>query len=326
MHEPKALNGRPTTVQAQDSLPERMEHALAFSTGDDHVDAMLRESIGASVTGIPELEAIYSARTAPEQALLDLHITGETVKYHTTNATALGRFVQHMAEAVKVAARELSGSLAWVDKLQVSGVAPGSVRVTLRVPDIAKPAGDRTPALTGVESSWDSQALRLIAQTLSSASDDDLEDEDEAVIGDIPLAARQALRLVAKDVKGAGWDVEGVLTQRDKPTDEVRLTTRGAQRLIDSLSSAAEERVDRTIFGVVDGVKNSRGHVYVIPDHGPSLTLASPDATLMATAARLAADREKQVRIQYTETQFFDFAGARLPTVSRTLTGIQDAV
>lgn len=306
-----------------DTLSNHLRHALRYTSGNTGLDALVRQSLHAS---IPEtashLHDVYQTEVAPEQVQLDLHLSGDSVKNHSTNANVLGDFISHLSDAVKETAKAIGDKRAWSNNILVSGVQPGSVHVVLQVPDQKRPANSGTPAMVD-ESSLDSRAVRAIALTMSAASDDDAESEDEMVIAQIPKQARRALRLAAKDVKRAGWDIEGSIAQRGKGIDSIRLTHRGADRLVTSLAGVEEVTEPKQVFGEVDGVKNSLGQVFIVAEPGGSLTLSSTDDKKLAEAARLAAEPGTRVKVSFEETRLLDAGGVALPAVSRTLTRLE---
>jgi hypothetical protein len=331
MHDPTGPHSGPQQGVPEFGLgviPNELESAIVeaarYRTGNNSLDAFLMQSLVAGVANSPELSATLQSELAPEQVQLDLHLTGESVQHHATNANTLGDFISHLSDAVKETAKAIGDKRAWRNNLLVSGVQPGSVRVILQVPEARKPRNSGTPELTE-STTLDSQAVRAIAQTMSTASQDEATDDDEVVIARIPKQARRALRLAALDVKRAGWDIEGSISQRGRSIDPVRLTHRGAERLVTSLNGVEEVTTAKETFGVVDGVKNSLGHVFIIPETGNVLTLSSTDDKRLAEAARLAATPGTRVRVFFDETRSLDAGGAALPTVSRTLTHLQRA-
>lgn len=331
MHEPAAPKGGIPAGMPQfglrtseGGLQASLVQAARYRSGNDALDALLKQSLAAAAVSRPELIPTLQKELAPEQVQLDLHLTGDSVKQHATNANALGDFISHLSDAVKETAKAIGDKRSWRNNLLVRGVQPGSVHVTLQVPEAKKPANSGTPEMLD-ETSLDSQAVRAIAQTMSTASQDNPDDADDVLIAQIPKQARRSLRLAAQDVKRAGWEIEGSISQRGRGVDTVRLTSRGAERLVASLDGVEEATTPKEVFGVVDGVKNSLGHVFVIPESGHPLTLSSTEDDKLAEAARLAAVPGTRVKVSFNETRFLDAGGAALPTVSRTLTRLQTA-
>ena len=300
---------------------ELLQAAAQHETGDAFFDSLRLGSLMASASGQPHLQDVLQRRLAPEQAQLDLHLSGEQVKNHAANASFLGRFLTHLSDAAKEISKEFSGRSRAANTLLVQGFAPGSLEVTLQAPPAKRPEGQDSDGFLQSSTS-DSKALRLIAMTMSDASEDSPE-SDSVLVADIPKAARGHLRLAASDVLTAGWEIDGTLVQRGMPPASVQFTRRGADRLVASLEGVEEKPVERRVYGTVDGSRVSLGRVYLIPDHGRALSISTIDDELIAQAGRLASEPGTRVLAVFEETRSFDASGNPLPVVSRRLTSLR---
>ena len=83
----------PARSPRKQRLVDAFRAALRESTGYPDADAIGRASLHASIGADPDLLAVWREETAPAQAVLDLHLAGDTVTDHATNARQFSDFV-----------------------------------------------------------------------------------------------------------------------------------------------------------------------------------------------------------------------------------------
>ncbi|MCL1871306.1 MAG: hypothetical protein FWF90_12955 [Promicromonosporaceae bacterium] len=242
-------------------------------------------------------EQILREETAPTQVELDLHLTGEGVTGHATKANDLAVLIKKLSESTKFVAREIAGARKWSENLLVEGVAPGSVRVVIRAPELPAEPGqlDVDPG-----ESADSKALRRVASLLTLASSDDLAGGDDplaAAVQGLPKPARESLRLAAQTVVDARWEVDGTVRRWREPEVQLRITSRGAKHLRDTLGQKVSKPERVSFVGTLDGFRRSVGVAFLRPDgEGAAQSVAVADAGLFIKVARLAAEEDLPVR------------------------------
>lgn len=302
-----------------------LRRAAEARTGNDFLDGLQMQSLRAVAAKDPAQSAYLESIMAPNEAKLDLHLTGDSVKGHRTRATDLAGFVTHLTRAISHTARELSGRTRWPNDWQIEGLQPGSVRVILLAPPSTRNALD-TPAIDGVpEDTYDSQAARIIGETLTAASRDAEPRSDNELVEPLPPGARHQLRLAMQTVNQAGWTVSGDLVQQGHPSAAISLTHRGAEHLVEALRGSDERSEEKTVHGVMDGLRHSTGRVYVVPDHGSPLSFACDDAALLAQVGALSVEPHTRVKATYQETHQLDATGEPLPSPARVLRAISRA-
>jgi hypothetical protein len=232
---------------------------------------------------------------------LDLRLIGEGVIEHATNAAKFSEFVRRLSLATKHTAKALSRSHAWSEHLLIEALAPGSIRVALRAPeipaDMTKPTHDDVVASTA-----DSTALRKIASMLSLASaDDDVETEPLlAALQALPHAAQRALEVASTTAIEAGWEIHGMVRQRRHAEEPVTLTKRGAERLRSALKLNPSPPVTITMVVTVDGIKHSLATAYFKRDgRGHAFAASLPTEDLIHDVAHLVDDPTRLVRATF---------------------------
>jgi hypothetical protein len=252
-------------------------------------------------------EQVFREESAPEQVLLDMHLSGPGIKGHATSAQSFATFVRRVSQATKFTARDIAGTAAYAERLLIEGVGPGSVRVVLRVPDTVKSQTETFDA-SDVESA-DSSALRLIARVFTNASADEGEGEVALVaqVHVFPQSAQRALKSAVTEVLRAGWEVHGELLRRRQPVEEMNLTNAGAAKLHRAIkfSPGAPEREVRV--GSWDGHRTSRGIAYFAPNDGQGgpFSAAVRDDNLLRRIAWIGSQRDEHGE-QVTVRAVFD--------------------
>lgn len=281
----------------------------------------LGQMYAGTVRGNAELEQVWQEETAPMQVEVDLHLEGDSIHGHATNARQLAAFVEGLNKATKhIVARDIGGR---GRDLLIEGVLPGSVRVVLHADGPKLPQTEAMPVEPGThfQSSPDSEALRAIARLLTIASDD--EPAIAAEVRALPQLARSALKGAVEAARVEGWEVAGTLRQRGLGSSPVHLTPHGAAILVDEL--AAHQYEDRTewMTGTIDGYRRSLGSFYFTPAGGkPFAVSAAPDQ--LAKTAELAADPDVSVRAQIMTVTAAESEADRI-TTSRMLVNIEPA-
>lgn len=276
---------------------QTLRNALRATTGNSDLDAIMYASVAAGIDGDPHLEKVFREETAPDQALLDLHLEGDGVREHQTSAARFATFVKRVSEATKFTAKHMAGLESYPERLLIEGVLPGSLRVVLRAPAIASTAfGDPHPEIQADSS--DSSALKVIARVFTSASMTD-DDADSApllgLVQALPAPARRALRGAAGEVIKGGWEIAGTVRQRRKEEEPIQITQRGAARLHSALKFHPGEPEIEVRIGFFDGLKVSAGTVYFIPTErgGRPFGAAAPTDDLLSQVAHLVAERDQ---------------------------------
>jgi hypothetical protein len=263
----------PALSPRKQRLIEAFRAVLRESTGYPDADEAGRASLYASIGGDPDLLAVWREETAPAQAALDLHLAGEGVDDHATNARQFAGFVAGVSTAVKATVKDRLGRRAHTEDLLIEALQPGSLRVVLRARD---PITD-DPTITEPGSTLDSDALRGIASVLMHAGDDTDDSPLTAELGRLPAKARQGLRRAARSIAQAGWDIAGAVTQRGYGYGELALTARAARALERQLGQALPQKTHATVYGQITGTKDIEGVLWFQPEGGGREFRASID-------------------------------------------------
>lgn len=299
-------------------LVEAFRAALRESTGYPDADDIGRASLYASIGDDLDLLAVWREETAPEQAALDLHLTGEGVTDHATSARQFSDFVAGIAAAVKATAKDRLGVRSHTEDLLIDALQPGSLRVMLRARDPI--AAD--PTITGPGSTIDSDALRGIASVLIHAKDTTTDSPLTAELGHLPTAARQGLRRAARSAAHAGWDIAGALTQRGYGYSHLALTARAARALERQLSQALPQKTEATIYGQITGTKDIEGLLWFTPEGaGREFRAHITDEDLRRRAVEYQIDHPR-VRAGFDVYESLPPGDDTIIRTSRTLTSL----
>jgi hypothetical protein len=282
---------------------------------EDLLRAAIREAVGAdddfswgSLYGLIHSDRdrqILREETAPEQVLLDMHLTGSGVDGHATSAARFARFVKRVSEATKYTARQIAGTDSYSERLLIEGVGPGSVRIVLRVPD---QDGLQAEKAEGTESeSADSTALRRISRIFTNASSDDGGESLVAQVHDLPQNAQRAIKSAVTEVLRAGWQVDGEVLRRRQPIEEMRLSKQGAARLNGAIEFKPGPPESEARVGNFDGHRTSRGIAYFIPRDGDGVAFSAAvhDEDLLRRIAWIDSQRDDHGN-QITVRAIFD--------------------
>lgn len=297
---------------------EAFRAALRERTGLPAADEISRASLYASIGGDPDLLAVWREETAPVQAALDLHLAGEGVDDHATNARQFAGFVAGVSTAVKETVKDRLGRRAHTEDLLIEAVTPQSMRVVLRARD---PVVD-DPTITDAGSTVDSDALRGIASVLIHAGDTTADSPLTAELGRLPAKARQGLRRAARSAAQAGWDIDGDLTQRGYGHGHLTLTARAAKALERQLGQALPKKTTATLYGSITGTKDIEGVLWFQPEGGSREFRATiGDDQLRRRAVEYQIDHPR-VRADFDVYQSLPPGDDTIIRTSRTLTDL----
>lgn len=288
------------------------------SRGATRSDALV-QSVMASVAEDPRLRQVAEEALAPEGAVLALHLHGPGVRGHHTDADHFGLFVRHLADATKEVTKQFRKRQRMATDLQISPLFAGSVGVRFLVPTRPEPSG--TGKLMEVADT-ESDALRLIAEVMSAASDESLGDELSTRVQTISAAGRQALKAAVREQVRARWDLAGVVTQPGEDPVEMVSSQSGAQRLWDELERAVIDARDLDRRGILDGYKHSKMTMWFIEDSGAKYSLAIDDRDLLRIVAQIGSTPDQPVQIGFLQVTSTPPGNATSVRRARTLRSI----
>jgi len=302
-----------------------LRSALRVRSGKPGLDEILHGALAVGIYGDPEMETVFREETAPGQAALDLHLAGEGVSGHSTNARRFSEFVSRISKTVKYTARGVANSAAWGENLLVDALAPGSVRVVLRAPEEPRVSEGEVPFEGVAHDTPDSTAIRRVAGVITFASAEDEADADAMVAAarGLPPEAQQTLKSAMSTVVAAAWTIEGSVRQRWQREEPVRLTTRGAERLISALElNPAPPRTERMTV-TIDGLKHSLSVVYLKREgRGHAFAASVTDEALLRDVAHLADDPTRSALAEF-DVYVDAVEDGRAARTSRTLRSIR---
>lgn len=260
-------------------------------------------SLLASVEGDHRYQQIASEELAPRAGEMDLHLAGEGVLGHSTNAAAFGVFVKRIADSAKVIARDRMGRQRMASDLLVEP-GPGSVRVVFRTPDPVMPGSMEDDPASSVWSDPNRQAMALqeIANLLANSdpgnSDASLVD---GLVETIPAKARAPLVDAVREIARQEWEIEGEFRQRGLGIQPIRIGPLGARRLESALKVRERQRAELRTTGVIDGLRRARGICWFIQDgSGQEIAAVVPTPELMSQVAELSLDETHRVTAKFT--------------------------
>lgn len=288
------------TALSREQDLELLRRALRATTGDDELDEMVRGSMYAHIARDPEKARVFREETAPLQAMADIHLGGAGVDGHLTSARQFAKFITRLSEATKFTARAIAGTPSYNENLLIEGVAPGSVRVVLRVPDGSTATASVSDDV--IVDTPDSSALKKILGVLTLAStDEDTPGSDDllAAMHGLPLEARTRLNGAAAAVISAKWDIEGTVQQRRQPEETVHVTPRGAKAVRSALKFNPGAPVEEQHLGVFDGLKRSLRTVYFNPVGARGFAAAVVHDELLHDVAELLTEPGREVVAQF---------------------------
>lgn len=236
---------------------------------DDWVAHMARASLLEHAGRDERNHHILAEHNRQGRAELDLHVEGMRIANHEGPAQAVGDLLKRTSTAVNELAKQIVGKRRRKESLRVVALAPGSLRVLLRAPELTQPA-HKTDSLPGSESeSAEESALRQLASIILQASEGHT--AVAASLAALHGKPRMAVRQVAQVVLKNGWSLEGELRLRNQDPLPVRLTTEDAGRIIDAALETDEDFDTQRLEGKVDGWIWSLGTMYFAQESGPRL-------------------------------------------------------
>lgn len=283
-------------MTATSDLEQQFRDDWLAARGDDFASRMTRRSLEASARQDPTLEPVLFELQNEFQAQLNLHIDGETVVDHETDAERYADFVKGIADAVKALTKMSLGRDRMRSGLLIAAPTPGSIRVVMR----AAPPAENDGAIQQARSETvDSNSLRVIANLLARAGSEN--DGDQTVltglVSQLPAKARTGIKRSAYAVVHARWSLHGELRRPAAPSIPIQVSNDEARVLLDVLD--AKDVVEETIelSGRVDGQRRSVGAMWFVTDTGESFEAAVSDASTLDMVAEMAAS---DVRAQAT--------------------------
>lgn len=303
------------------SAADRLRAAWLSIEGDDAMARAQRMGLEVAAANNPELMTAVADLKTPVQAELDLHLNGEVLTSHETEAGPFGRLINRAAVAVKELSKSISGKERMPLTLRVLAPAQGSVRLVFRAP-IPATSQDTLPG--SATDTLDTLALHRLASILSHTNE--LSDESPllAEIQELRGGARAAVQRVAKAVVEGGWDVDGYFRQRGRPQEHVRFTQSDARRLIAVTNEAVTEQQTIVLQGEIDGQRRSLGAMWFVPVTGKTFEAVVSDQELMTRVAELAADPGRAVRCRFNVFISYPTGDAKGARRSYALSAIED--
>ena len=306
-------------------LENLLANALQGALDDSPESEFTRLNIRNGIVGDdPGLIDVFERVAGPDQAEVDLHLSGPGVKGHATNAHYFSQFVSGISEAVKETAKSRVGKGRYSEDLLIEGLGPGSVRVVLRAPSPPAPNDGGEP-IDGVSASTvDSEALRSIVAILTHASSEDEESPLVAELLDLPAKARRGLKRATKTTNEAGWDIKGSIRQRNIGSENVVLTPEGAFRLRQGLDAQVESRTEETVVGNIDGFRRSLSTLYFEPEGSTRIIQAAVlDSEIAATITDLFSEPDLMVEVVFEVVETFLPGDRTHPLRSRSVQSIR---
>ena len=177
-----------------DEALDQFRDAWHAAEGDDFASRLERQSLEALAAENEALRPVLFELINRAQSELDLHLDGETVHEHETNAESFAQLVRGIADATKEVAKHILGRQRRVSTLRILAPSPGSVRVVLKAATPEEAAGrtaqnTRTPSV-------DSASLDKVAVLLSRAQQEGSKADDDVLSGlaaDLPQKAHAGL-------------------------------------------------------------------------------------------------------------------------------------
>jgi len=300
---------------------DHFRSALRASSGTTMADELTRASIlNGIVRDDHDLFDIYIKEVGPQQAVLDIHLEGEGVSNHSTNAESFAKFVLGLSDAVKETAKAEVGAQRAASELLIEGALPGSVRVVLKAP----PVEELNNFIEETPSSLQSRALRKISQVLSIASDEDelVSETLDASVQSLPVKARKRLSAAVGQALSSSWSLKGALEQRKYGVEDLTIDSRSAAKLKVALERGHEEPSIEKFVGTIDGVRRSGGIMWFKPDDKPVFAATVKDDALLQRVAELNALEDQQVSAIFDVLTVFDQGDSAAFKKSRTLISI----
>jgi hypothetical protein len=286
------------------TLEESFRRALRSAAKDE--SGFMIETLLSAVDGNALLERVATEELAPRAAHLELHLTGEEVAEHATNAKSFGTFLVRISEAGKEYVKDRLRIPSFSSDIQVAP-GPGSVRATFFAPDPVDVTQNPFADSTASEALWtdanlQSDALHHIAVVLSNSDPDSPESEAlDGAIQQLPMASRKHLRSAVNEAVRRDWVIEGEFRQRGIGVEPVKMSVSAARYLSKRLVVEEVVRETWTTTGILDGHKWSTGLMYFIPsDRGRPFPASYASMEVQQRVAELDTVPEQKVEATFT--------------------------
>lgn len=289
-----------------DRLVSAFKQSWKNSQGDSFADRLSRMSLTASAEAQPQLKRALEEIESTHGEQLHIRLTGRGVKGNATDASALGRLYQAVAQVSESLNKSIAGIKIPGIGLLATAAVPGSVKLAFEVPQ-----GFEQHALTGLEELHSTKsALDMLMDVFWDASDGDVESLTSRTAV-MPRRARDGFREIAILTISARWKLEGTLVGPEQHSRRALLTADGASLLKEAAEATYTDSAPVTLTGTADGWAWSTSSLRFIPMHGQAFRATVPPP-LQSTVANLIASDQRVVRASFTRTKVLP-KGAKKP-------------
>ncbi|MEO8528402.1 MAG: hypothetical protein ABI435_04935, partial [Pseudolysinimonas sp.] len=132
---------------------EELVRLAAREARDSEYPNVALASLSGAVAGNAALQQAIAEELAPRAANLELHLDGEKVEGHATNALSFGSFVARVSDTVREFVKGRLNLPAFSNDLQVA-LAEGSVKATFIAPDPVTDRDNTFPDGQGSDAVW----------------------------------------------------------------------------------------------------------------------------------------------------------------------------
>ncbi|SKC37417.1 hypothetical protein [Okibacterium fritillariae] len=266
---------------------------------------------------------------APVNGHLELHLSGETVVQHATNARPFGQFVLQMAESVKSTARDISGAKRLKDELLIE-TGPGSVKTTFVAPPRRRdpstlPTPEKQEPL--IDDDRFSEALRRVAVVFANVEGDLQENPAlDSAISQIPAASRLPLKKALDEVLKQEWSLEGSFTQRGIGVTRVKVHPHSISYLRARLAETVVSTDTWESTGYLDGHTWSTGTMRFIPvKNSRPITASFGDSEVQLEVGKLDSKPSQKVRVRMTVHSTIGLTATKKSYVLDSISSIDEA-
>jgi hypothetical protein len=289
----------------------------------------LLDSLELSTEGDEELDAIFRSETAPSQATAVVHIVEPNAKEHSANALSVSKFINRLTSAVNEVAKQKLGAARRSPQLLITGMAPGSLEITIQAPDDVQ-AGDLHShyAENDIEipETAESVALKTVGALLTASSSEELDSKESPIsaqLAQLTIKARKNISAMTKEVRKTDWTIHGEILQRREQPLRVQFTQLGALRLEHALKTIPEKPNNEVIHGYLDGYRRSEGILYVKRnlEDARALPISVSDPDLIQQVAEYSIQSKRLYRLDVLKYEKLNTLGD-IANISRALQAI----